>query len=136
MHEWALAESICLTAIDIAKREKFRKIKEIQIVIGELQQIEKDILKFAIDQIRQENKELNQAEIKMRIEKATLKCRNCGSTWNFENIKKNINKDVAEAMHFIPETAFAHTRCPKCGSPDFGIEKGRGVYISKIKGEK
>ena len=51
-------------------------------------------------------------------------------------MKKKLNEDESEAIHFIPEVAFVHTRCPKCGSPDFEIQKGRGVSITQIKGEK
>ena len=51
MHEWALAESIVLTALDAAKKEKMKKITEIDIQIGELQQIEQDIFEFAIEEI-------------------------------------------------------------------------------------
>ena len=53
----------------------------------------------------------------------------------FFEIKKKINEDESESIHFIPEAAFVHTRCPKCGSPDFEITAGRGVSITQIKGE-
>jgi hydrogenase nickel incorporation protein HypA/HybF len=51
-------------------------------------------------------------------------------------MKKKLNEDESEAIHFLPEVAFVHTRCPKCKSPDFEITKGRGVTITSIKGEK
>jgi hydrogenase nickel incorporation protein HypA/HybF len=51
-------------------------------------------------------------------------------------MKRKIKDDEAEAIHFIPEVAFVHARCPKCGSPDFEILKGRGVSIASIKGER
>lgn len=43
MHEWALGESVIATAINAAKKEKIKKITEINIEIGELQQIKKDV---------------------------------------------------------------------------------------------
>ena len=43
MHEWALAESIIVAALDAARKEKLKIISEINIQIGELQQIEQDI---------------------------------------------------------------------------------------------
>ena len=54
MHEWALAESILTAATDAAKKEKLKKITEIKIIIGELQQIEQDIFEFALDSIIKE----------------------------------------------------------------------------------
>jgi hydrogenase nickel incorporation protein HypA/HybF len=137
MHEWALAESILTAALEAAQKEKIKKITEIDIAIGELQQIEKDIFQFALDQLIEDNKDkLKDVKIKIKTEKSTLKCRNCQNTWDFDNMKNKLNEDESEAIHFIPEVAFVHTRCTKCGSPDFEIEKGRGVSITKIKGEK
>ncbi len=41
-----------------------------------------------------------------------------------------------ESIHFIPEVAHTYIKCPKCGSPDFEIIKGRGIWLEKIKGVK
>ena len=51
MHEWALAESILVAAVEAAKKEKIKKITEITIGMGELQQIEQDVFEFAINEI-------------------------------------------------------------------------------------
>jgi hydrogenase nickel incorporation protein HypA/HybF len=137
MHEWALAESILTAAVEESKKEKMKKITEIKIALGELQQIEKDIFKFALDEIIKEQGEiLKKVKIIIKTEKSTLKCKNCENTWKFSDIKKKLDDDESESIHFIPETAFVHTRCPKCGSPDFEITIGRGVSITRIKGER
>jgi len=137
MHEWALAESILTAALEVAEKEKIKKITEIKISIGELQQIEQDIFEFALEQIIEEQKDkLENVKIKIKTEKSTLKCNNCNHTWLFSDMKKKISEDESEAIHFIPETAFVHARCPKCGTPDFEIQSGRGVAITQIKGEK
>ena len=137
MHEWALAESILTAAVEAAEKEKMKKIKEIKISIGELQQIEQDVFEFALNQIIEEQKDkLKDLKIKIETEKSTLKCRSCENTWKFADMKKKLDEDESEAIHFLPEVAFVHTRCPKCGSPDFEITKGRGVSITSIKGEK
>jgi hydrogenase nickel incorporation protein HypA/HybF len=137
MHEWALAESVLTAALDAAQKEKLKKITEIKIAVGELQQIEHDIFDFALSQIiKEQDKKLKDVKIKITTEKSTLKCKNCEKTWSFEDMKKSLNKDESESIHFIPEVAFVHARCPKCGSPDFEIITGRGVSITSIKGEK
>jgi len=136
MHEWALAESILTTVVEESKKEKMKKIKEIKIALGELQQIEKDIFKFALDEIiKEQGGILKNVKIIIKTEKSMLKCKNCENSWSFSEIKKKINEDDSESIHFIPETAIVHTRCPKCGSPDFEIITGRGVSITQIKGE-
>ena len=137
MHEWALAESIIVTVLDAAKKENLKIIKEIKIQIGELQQIEKDIFEFALNEIiKSQNETLNDVKIKIETTKSILKCKNCEHTWSFSEMRKKLDVDEGEAIHFIPEVAFVHTRCPKCGSPDFEITTGRGVSIAQIKGEK
>jgi hydrogenase nickel incorporation protein HypA/HybF len=137
MHEWALAESILTAAVEESKKEKMKKITEITIALGELQQIEKDIFKFALDEIIKEQGEiLKNVKIIIKTEKSKLKCKNCEKTWSFSDIKKKLSEDEGESIHFIPEAAFVHTRCPKCGSPDFEITIGRGVSITRIKGER
>lgn len=136
MHEWALAESILTAAIEESKKEKMKKITEIKIELGELQQIEIDIFKFALDEIiKEQGKLLKNVKIIIKTKKSTLKCKNCQNTWNFSDIKKKLSVNEGESIHFIPEVAFVHTRCPKCGSPDFEISAGRGVSITQIKGE-
>jgi hydrogenase nickel incorporation protein HypA/HybF len=137
MHEWALAESILAAAVEETKKEKMKKITEIKIALGELQQIQKDIFRFALDEIIKEQGGIfKNTKITIKTEKSTLKCKNCQNTWSFSDIKKKISEDEGESIHFIPEVAFVHTRCPKCGSPDFEITAGRGVSITQIKGEK
>ena len=44
MHEWALAEGVIQTASGVAEEQGLEKITEIVVRIGELQQIEHEIL--------------------------------------------------------------------------------------------
>jgi len=137
MHEWALAESILAAAVEASEKEKLKKITEINIGIGELQQIEVDIFEFALEEmIREQGGKLKNVKIRIKSEKSNLVCNNCQHEWSFSEMKKKLNEDESEAIHFIPEVAFVHSRCPKCGSPDFEIKDGRGVSILSIKGEK
>ena len=137
MHEWALAESILTTAVNAADKEKLKRIKEIVIGLGELQQVEQDIFEFALGElIKDQGEKLKYVKIKIKSEKSNFICNNCQNHWTFDDLKKGINEDESEAIHFIPEVALVHSRCPKCGSPDFEITKGRGVSILSIKGEK
>jgi len=138
MHEWALAESILAASVEAAKKEKLKKITEIEVQLGELQQINKEIFQNALDDLKKVHKNnlLEKTNIKINKEETELKCKKCGHKWKFSDIKKKLNSDESEAIHFIPEVAFVHSRCPKCNSPDFEILKGRGVSIKHIKGEK
>ena len=132
MHEWALAEAVITAALEIAEKEGLKEISEINIRIGELQQIEADIFEFALSQLKSDK--LKNAKILINTAKAEFRCRICGTKWFFE--KNNVNEDTAEAIHFIPEVAHTYIKCPNCRSPDFEIVEGRGVWLENIKGVK
>jgi hydrogenase nickel incorporation protein HypA/HybF len=132
MHEWALAESIITSAKQVAEQENLKEITEITVKVGELQQIEPSILRFALSQLKTDL--FKNAKFHIQKAKSTLKCRICGTKWQF-NLKK-LDKSTAEAIHFVPEVAHTYVKCPKCGSPDFEIVSGRGVWIDSVKGVK
>jgi hydrogenase nickel incorporation protein HypA/HybF len=137
MHEWALAESVVTTAIQVAEKEDLKQITKIIIRLGELQQINDEIFRFAVKEIAEANKDwFEDVAIEIETERTELACQRCGHSWKFSDMKSKLNDDESEAIHFIPEVAFVHTRCPNCGSPDFKIKKGRGVTLARITGKK
>ena len=130
MHEWALAEAVIAAASQIAKKEKLREVTEVTIKVGELQQVELDVLRFALSQLKPAS--FKGAKFRITRAKTELKCRACGHAWLFK--KQELDESAAEAIHFVPEVAHTYIKCPKCGSPDFEIVKGRGVWLENIKG--
>ena len=135
MHEWALAESIVMAAVETAQKEKLKTITEVTVHIGELQQIEKEIFLFALNELAKSQKpKIKNDAFHLKIEKSTLTCKTCGHCWKYSDMKKKLNETESESIHFIPEVVFVHARCPSCGSPDFEITKGRGVMLTSIKG--
>jgi len=132
MHEWALAEAVVSTTLKIAEEKGLKEIIELKIKIGELQQIDQEIFEFALSQLR--SPLLKNAKFSLETVKAELKCRVCNHKWRFS--LKNLNEDVSEFIHFVPEIAHTYLKCPKCGSPDFEILMGRGVWLDSIKGVK
>lgn len=132
MHEWALAEAILKSTEEIAEQQKLKEVTEVVIRVGELQQVERPILRFAIGQLKPPL--LKNAKFRILTAKSTLRCRVCGTTWQFD-IKK-MDRETAEAIHFVPEAAHSFIKCPKCGSPDFEIASGRGVWLESVKGAR
>jgi hydrogenase nickel incorporation protein HypA/HybF len=132
MHEWALAEAILATATQIAEKEQLKEVSEVTVRIGELQQVEREILRFAIKELK--NDCFKHAKFRFLNAKTTLKCRVCGTSWQFK--KNTLDEATVEAIHFVPEVAHTYIKCPKCGSPDFEITSGRGVWLDNIKGVK
>jgi hydrogenase nickel incorporation protein HypA/HybF len=132
MHEWALAEAVVSAASEAAEKEGFRKVTEVRISVGELQQIEPDVLMFALSQLKKVK--LAGAEFKIAKAKTRMKCRACGHTWVFS--RKKLDESMVEAIHFVPEIAHVYVKCPRCGSPDFEVFEGRGVWLLSVKGVK
>jgi hydrogenase nickel incorporation protein HypA/HybF len=132
MHEWALAEAVITSAAQIAAKERLNEVTEVTVKVGELQQVELDILKFAFHQLKPAS--FKNAKFRITRAKTTLKCRACDNIWLFKNQK--LDEDTAEAIHFVPEVAHTYIKCPKCGSPDFEITEGRGIWLKNIKGTR
>lgn len=132
MHEWALAEAVISTVSQIIEEERLIKVSEVEIKVGELQQIELDIFKFALLQLK--TSKLKNAKFHIQTEKAELQCNVCRHRWIFE--REKLDEETVEAIHFLPEIAHTYIKCPKCSSPDFQILKGRGVWLESIKGMK
>lgn len=130
MHEWALAEGVVATVSRIAEEQGLRQVTEVTVRIGELQQVDKEILIFAIDQLR--TPVMREAKILVEEAPARLRCRVCGHIWRFD--PKGLEEEISEAIHFVPEVVHAHLRCPGCGSPDFEVVEGRGVWLASVKG--
>lgn len=135
MHEWALAEGVISTAIDVAKKEEAGEIIKINIKIGQLQQIDREIFEFALDEIAKETMAEN-SERNIEFEDAILECRVCGEEWNFKKSEENLDENQSESIHFVPDLAHTYIRCPSCKSPDFKIKKGRGVWIESVELEE
>ncbi|MEM2972361.1 MAG: hydrogenase nickel incorporation protein HypA [Candidatus Bathyarchaeia archaeon] len=132
MHEWALAEAIIATVSQLAEKEGIKTVTEVTVKVGEIQKVEIDILEFALSQLK--TAKLERTKFNIEVVRAKLKCRICEHQWFFS--KGKLDENVIEAMHFVPEVAHAYVKCPKCGSPDFEITEGRGVWLESIKGVK
>lgn len=130
MHEWALAESVIKTVLEFAKKEGIDRIVEVKIKIGEMQQLEHEVFKTALIQLKPD--ELEDTDFTIEVDRTRLRCRVCGHEWFFK--KEVFGEEVLEAIHFLPEVSHAYVKCPKCGSPDFEIVSGRGIWIESIRG--
>jgi len=132
VHEWALAEAVVSAASQIAVKEGLKEVTEVVVKLGELQQIEPEVFMFALSQLK--TPMLRNTEFRIEKDLAELRCRVCGRQWTFGTT--GLDEDAKEAIHFVPEIAHVYVRCPQCGSPDFEITRGRGIWIESVKGMK
>ena len=132
MHEWALAEGVVSTTTRIAEEEELEEVTEVSIRIGELQQIEHEVFRFALEKLR--TSIMRNAKFVFESTHAKLKCQVCNEEWVFS--PDSLSEEVSEAIHFVPEMVHVYIKCPRCSSPDFGVIEGRGVLLASIKGVK
>lgn len=132
MHEWALAKSVIDTTIEIKKEKGYGPLKKVVVGIGELQDIDIEIFSTAVEGIKRET-ELKDTHFEFRIERAILKCNNCGNEWFYRDTLKKLGEVERENIHFIPETVHIYIKCPRCGSVDFELKSGRGVFIYELE---
>lgn len=134
MHEWALSDSVAAAAVEVSKKEHLKNVSEITVVLGEAQNIAKDIFADIFNEVKKNYPGIEAAALIIEDEPALMDCLNCSNTFGINHNK--LDHETSEAIHFLPEMAKLYIKCPKCGSPDFKIKQGRGVYIKEIKGDK
>ena len=126
VHEWALAESIVnYLSLELPRK----KAEKVVIGLGRLQSIEQDILDFALRELLVQA-DIHVEEITYVIIEPKLRCRACGYEWKI--LPEELNEEIAEMIHFVPEAIHSFLTCPRCGSRDFEIEEGRGITIVEV----
>ena len=135
MHEWALAEAVISTTLKEAKRSGFKEVSLLEVLMGELQQIDLEIFELALKELATQHPILKGMKIDFSEVKVVFKCNICSKCWSFKEASEDLDGFKREAIHFVPELSHTYFRCPKCKSPDFSFAKGRGVGIGKIEGE-
>ncbi|GAB4114812.1 MAG: hydrogenase nickel incorporation protein HypA [Candidatus Caldatribacteriota bacterium] len=133
MHEWSLAEAVLKSSVEEAQKRDLKRLTEVKVVLGELQGIEEEIVKFGLDNLKKGTM-AEDADFIFIKEYASFQCRNCQNIWELHEIDLH-DYSIKESIHFVPEVVHSFIRCPKCGSPDFEVVKGRGIYIQEISGE-
>jgi hydrogenase nickel incorporation protein HypA/HybF len=133
MHEWALVDSVVKAALSVAEKERLSAVTEVVLELGELQTIDPGILLSIFDDLKKDSSEiLSAARLSVKTEAALFKCRTCETVFGLSDL--NVNEK--ESVHFLPEAVHVYMKCPACKSPDFALQRGRGIYIREIRGEK
>lgn len=126
--------------------KKLSHLSEIEISVGELMNIEMEILTLALkDLIRHTS--LEYSSLKVVVEKAAFRCRKCSNQWGLHEVVKQLKDKMGDVgidepegpespLHFFPQLANAFATCPRCDSVDFLATAGNHVRITKIVMEK
>lgn len=131
MHEWALAEAVVATVDKIQAENGGKPVLAVRVRIGELQKIEMEAFRQGLGSFL-EGRPFGIDVFHFDTEEASFLCNGCGREWLLDSLPE-LDAEEREAIHFLPESAHVYVRCPYCGSPDFRLQKGRGVSIESVE---
>ena len=136
MHEWAISQNLLNHALAKASEEGASRIRSITVEVGELGQIDLDILRFALGQLKKGTM-AESAAIEVTRTEARFSCRRCGHEWAFSETRKQLISEMGQdnPVHYVPDFIYSFMHCPRCDSPDFDITSGRDIRIS-MEGER
>jgi hydrogenase nickel incorporation protein HypA/HybF len=134
MHEWALADAVIAATVNSLGGRDASCLRSATVFFGELQAIDKGIFAFALETLLAKGP-FSPSVFRLETEKAAFRCTPCGCGWTLAEALE-LTGEQREAIHFLPEAAHAFLRCPSCGSPDYVVERGRGVRLASIEVEE
>lgn len=120
MHEFSISSEIVKTVLDTAEKNSGKKVLSIQLEIGELALLNVDQVTFWIHELFKGSL-AEGAKVKIKEIKARIQCESCG-------FNGRISPDQQDPFkHLIPYS------CPKCGSFQIKVEKGRECTLRRIQ---
>jgi hydrogenase nickel incorporation protein HypA/HybF len=123
MHEFSISSEIVRTVLDSARENHGKKVLSIQLEIGELTLLNVEQVTFWIRELFKDSI-AEGAKVKVKVIKARIHCEACG----YKGGNTSDQKDLFQ--HLIPLS------CPKCGSFQIKIEKGRECTLKRIQALK
>jgi hydrogenase nickel incorporation protein HypA/HybF len=123
MHEFSISSEIVRTVLNTAEKNNGKKVLSIQLEIGELALLNVEQVSFWIHELFK-GTVAEGAKIKVKTIKARIKCESCG----YQGKAKYEPGDIFQHL--------AIYQCPKCGSFEIKVEKGRECTLRKIQALK
>ena len=120
MHEFSISSEIVKTVLDTVEKSKGREVLSIQLEMGELALLNVEQVTFWIHELFK-GTAAEGARVKVKTIKAQLQCNSCAYKG------RNISQEKDIFHHSIPLI------CPKCGSLEIKVEKGRECILRRIQ---
>ena len=120
MHEFSLAQEAVDKIIKEAKNKNAKEIKEIELIIGELNHLGKERMEFWFREILSSKCRIAD-DVKINIQEVRSEaiCKAC-------SYRGGLSSDAHDH--------FSHTfKCPSCGGSDLEIKKGMEFIINRVQ---
>jgi hydrogenase nickel insertion protein HypA len=114
MHEMSIVEGIWSTVEAALDSGGYKKLINVDVVIGEYLEVVKESLDLSWEAVTMEDARSNGALLTITTEPSRVRCRQCNGTWLFKE-------------HWYI--------CPKCGVSDSVVETGKSLYVERIEVE-
>jgi len=142
MHELSVAQSIVQFLVHEADRKGSTRVAEVEVDVGEVMQIEVDVLQKALVGLMT-GPRLEGARVGVSVQPALFSCQRCGSRWGMKEAREQLagvsgsllvrEPDSDEVpLHFLPGLYTAFMSCPSCGSTDFSTVNGEDVRVVRL----
>lgn len=124
MHEFSAACAIVQTAVEAAEEHNAKKVKAVNVEIGEFTFLVPEQLEFNFE-IASQKTILEGAKLNIKKVKGRLMCHDCGYEGEAQN-----------ELELPPQIAmFSPMKCTKCGSSATEITGGKEFLITDIEAE-
>ena len=142
MHELSVAQSIVDAVLLEADKNEASHVKEINIEVGELMQLDTRALGEALH-LLMTGERLKGARIHIHTRDASFTCRKCQNHWGMAEARKQLDEipdsllvrepDSKEVpLHFLPYLYPSFIHCSKCGSADVTTTEGEDLRLRKL----
>lgn len=142
MHEVGLAQSIVSAVLLEIEKSNATSVKEINLEVGELMQLDIDALKYAL-KVLTAGERLGRVRVTIQVIEACFSCRRCSSSWDMYEVRKQLEAvpdhllvrepDSREMpLHFFPYLYSSFANCPKCGSADVVTVQGDDIRLKNL----
>lgn len=113
MHEYSVVASLIELCEENARKHNSSEVSKILVSIGERSNMDKSLFISAFEAFREESEICKNAELEIRDEKVSLKCKEC----HYEFEPENLNYGI----------------CPKCGNTNLEISKGNEMLLLSLE---
>ncbi len=136
MHETSIAAGIISIVEEAASREGLGNVLEVEVEVGLLSLVDLESLRFALE-VMSQGTLLEGAKVIFRVVEPMLRCNKCKAEWSVKReAVEGLDEASRLALHLYPEAVTRLFKCPKCGSMETEVVKGRDIRVSRLRAEE
>lgn len=136
MHETSIAAGIISIVEDAVRREGLSRVLEVEVEVGLLSLVDIESLRFALE-VMSRDTVLEGSRVIFKTVDPLLRCSRCGAEWGLDRAAvEGLDESSRMALHMYPEAVARLFKCPRCGSAETEIVRGRDVKVSRLRVEE